>query len=101
MEYINLLLILLPIILLSIASYENFYACKSEWQTIDNGCCPPNSSNNIYSLVNGSCCRNKITAAVFNKFNKKKDNKKINNYKNNKIKYSSTEFYCDNKPITA
>jgi len=76
MEYINLFLILLTILLLSVSTYENFFICKNNYQSIttDKGsvCCPPNSSNGTWDYVNGLCCRNKITEQNFNKIKKKR-----------------------------
>lgn len=119
MEYINLFLILLTMLLLSVTSYEHFYQCKkknfkaiiiedtsspgasSSAKSVKYGCCPSNNPKNVYSIVNGLCCRNKITKNVFDNLDKKKDIKKINNYTKNKIKEGTNEFYCDDKTTPA
>lgn len=118
MEYINLFLILLTMLLLFVTSYEHFYQCKKKnYQAIiiedtsspgarpsaksaKYGCCPPNNPKNVYSVVNGSCCRNKITKDVFDNLVKKKDKKK-DKYTKNKIKEGTNEFYCDDKTTPA
>lgn len=104
MEYINLFLILLTILLLSITNYENFFVCTNNQQAIKinsfkSGCCPPNSSGITYSIVNGSCCRNTKTESEFKKLKREK-NKKYKNYEAYKLSGDSGIFYCDNKPIT-
>ena len=99
MEYINICLILLTILLLCITSYENFSGCANNKQSImidslTSGCCPPDSLGNKYTIENGLCCRNKITTSEFNKL----ENKMKKKYVKNRI--PGKDIYCDNKPST-
>jgi hypothetical protein len=120
MEYINLFLILLTMMLLSVTSYEHFFQCKKDWQRIAvddtqsvNGsssagssssansvkytCCP-NDNKKLeikYEYVAGTCCKNKISKVDWELTQQKtnKDKKQQKLYSKHQP-LNKTQFYC-------
>jgi hypothetical protein len=96
MEYINIFLILLTIMLLSITSYENFFDCSiqgyQQMSSSQDVCCPPNptpySSTNVWIYNNNKCLRQCVNAS---EAKDKKGNlkKKYKDYKQNGNVYCS------------